>query len=256
MPSAGQTEPVAHRIKAASPLVLVLYITLHLLWLQFLPDAVYAILPLSFVTFFVLLRMAHGRAEGTVEQVVGRWLPRRSDLPVAVAFLVCAAILRALMDRCFGIVAAPRKFAVITELAVLAPVSEELVCRGIFLGILLARLPRQPSMAVMWSAAIFLGLHHSIPGVDVVGVAGVFLLGLLCGAAYATTRCVPLCVGCHMIFNGLQWWTATGSYRVLGVLDIFMGLLFFLVGALVTAWLLRVFIRRMNHPNNPQIDPN
>src|SRR5882762_3345516 len=192
---------MADRTKRSSPLWIVLYLTVLLLWRQFFPDTfypsgTYLILPFSFLALFIVVGLAHGQLAGTVRHVVGRWLPTRADLPIGVGFVLATLLLRRLLSRCFSVTPEPKQCAVVADLAVLAPLNEELIFRGIFLRILLARLPRARWIAVVWSAAIFLG-SHLIAGSDVPAVAGVFSLGLLCGGAYAATRCVPLCVACH-----------------------------------------------------------
>jgi membrane protease YdiL (CAAX protease family) len=240
---------VSNQQNVPSSLWIVLYITLHLLWLKFLPGAVYAILPLSFAALFILTRIAGGNLPGTAEHLIGRWLPERSDLPVAMAFILATLLLRVLLGRCFGLTPAPKQLAVVADLSVLAPLSEELICRGLFLGILLARLPRRPLGAVVWSAVIFLDLH-SYAGSDVPAVAAVFSLGLLCGATYATTRCVPLCVACHALFNTLGWWTDTP--RFMDRPDVWWGLAFFVSGVALIGWLLKLFIKRRRHPGTGQ----
>jgi membrane protease YdiL (CAAX protease family) len=231
-----------------SPLWIVLYVTLHLLWQQLLPGGAYAILPFSFAGLFIFMR-ARGHLPGSVEHLVGRWLPERSDLPVAIAFILATLVLRVLVGRCFGLTPYPKQLAVIAELSVWAPLSEELICRGLFLGILLARLPGQPLAAVVWSAAIFLGLH-SYAGSNVPAVAAVLSLGLLCGATYATTRCVPLCIVCHALFNTLGWWTDVP--RAMSLTEVLWGAVLFVCGAAVIGWLLKVFIKRQRYTSTAQ----
>lgn len=233
------------RTRPLSPLWIVLYVTLHLLWRQFFPNAMFVILLFSFVALFIVASMARGQSPRLVaEHLVGRWLPQRADWPIAVVFIMAAIFLRVLCDRCFLGVAAPRRLSVAADLVALAPLSEELICRGLFLGILLVRLPRKPWVAVVWSAAIFLGLH-SYRGSNVPAVTGVFSLGLLCGAAYATTRCVTLCIVCHALFNAIQWWTAATALPIgLTLPELLWRSAFFICGAAGIGWLLRLFIRR------------
>lgn len=234
------------RAKSPSPLWIVLYLTLNLLWGQFFPNGFfpsgpYLILPFSFLALFIIVGIARGQLAGTVKHLIGRWLPRRADLPIAVAFVMAALLVRVLLSRCFGLTPQPRQLPVVADLAALAPVNEELIFRGLFLGILLAWLPRARWVAVAWSAAIFLGFH-SIAGGDVPEVALVFSFGLLSGAAYVATRCVPLCVACHVLFNVLTW--CTDRPRDMDLPDVLLGLAFFVSGFAVIGWLLRVFIRR------------
>src|ERR1041385_1507340 len=193
-----------NRRNSLSPLWIVLYITLHLLWRQFFPSGLYLILPFSFLALFILVFVARGQSPGISEHLIGRWLPRRADWPIGCGFIVGAGVLRLLLRWCFEVTPESKQLAVVADRAVFAPFNEELIFRGLFLGILLARLPRARPVAIGWSAAIFLSFH-SIPGVDVPAILGILSLGLLCGAAYATTRCVPLCIVCHALFNVLQW---------------------------------------------------
>src|SRR2546430_5274739 len=81
--------------KPLSPLWIVLYLTLHLLWRQFFaggffPSGPYLILPFSFLALFILVFVARGQSPAIAEHLIGRWLPRRADWPVAVAFIVAA----------------------------------------------------------------------------------------------------------------------------------------------------------------------
>lgn len=188
--------------------------------------------------------MARGHLPGTGERLIGRWLPERGDLPIAIAFILATFVLRLLIGRCFGLTPAPKQLAMVADLSVWAPLSEELICRGLFLGILLAHLPRQPWAAVIWSAAIFLGFH-SYAGDDVPAVVSVFTLGLLCGSAYATTRCVPLCIACHALYNSLTWWV--DAPRIMTLSAVLWGLGLFVFGAAIIGWLLKIFITRQRY---------
>jgi hypothetical protein len=51
---------------------------------------------------FILVRIACGQLAGTVEHLIGRWMPRRAELLIGVAFLLVVAILCVQLDRCFG----------------------------------------------------------------------------------------------------------------------------------------------------------
>lgn len=71
--------------------------------------------------------------------------------------------------------------------AVLAPVAEELLCRGAILGVLLKAIPRRPWVGIFVSAIIF-GLVHLNPVQMVFG----FLYGLLLGwLAWRTASLLP-----------------------------------------------------------------
>jgi membrane protease YdiL (CAAX protease family) len=236
-----------------SPLWIVLYFTLHLLWRQFFPGSFspsggYLILPFSFLILLGLTAGSRGFG-GTIEQIVGRWWPEGTDLSISVAFILAAVTLRVLLNWCFDFSGESRNPAVVADLAVLAPLNEELIFRGLFLGILLAYLPHRPRVAVIWSAAIFLGFH-SYAGDNVPAIAGVFSLGLLCGSAFAITWCVPLCIACHALYNILGWWT--DSSRIMTPSSIRWGLGFFVFGITVMAWLLQFFIKRQQWRTNAQ----
>ena len=198
------------------------------------------LVPCSFLTLFVVRGIRRDWNE-TIEQLFGRLLPRRADMPIALGFVLAAVALRLLLGRCFGLSPEPRNAGVMLDLLVLAPIDEELIFRGMFLGILLARFPRHPGAAVIWSAAIFLGLH-GYAGDDVPAVAGVFSLGLLCGSAYVATRCVPVCIACHALYNTLTWWADTP--RIMTLSSVLWGLGGFLLGATAIAWALHFFIKR------------
>jgi len=84
-------------------------------------------------------------------------------------------------------------------LAVVAPLSEELLCRNWVLGSLLARW--KPWRAIALSAVIF-GAMHLNPWQFIYAT----LLGLSFGWIYWRTGAVWLCVLAHGLNNGLVWW--------------------------------------------------
>ena len=73
------------------------------------------------------------------------------------------------------------------DTAILAPVAEELLCRGAILGVLLKAMPRRPWVGIVVSAIIF-GLYHMNPVQTVFG----FLYGLPLGwLAWRTGSLLP-----------------------------------------------------------------
>jgi len=84
-------------------------------------------------------------------------------------------------------------------LAIVAPLSEELLCRSWVLGSLLPRW--KPWRAIGLSAAIF-GLMHLNPWQFIYAT----LLGLSFGWIFWRTGAVWLCVLAHGLNNGLVWW--------------------------------------------------
>jgi membrane protease YdiL (CAAX protease family) len=80
----------------------------------------------------------------------------------------------------------------------IAPINEEMVFRGVFLGILLRQPGWSSSAAVLVTALVFAGTHQ-IEGVT--GLLRLMTLGVITGLAYAATRSVPVCILSHMTWN-------------------------------------------------------
>ena len=80
-------------------------------------------------------------------------------------------------------------------LAIMAPLFEEWLCRGVIMRGLMYNL--NPTKAIMWSALIF-GVMHMNPWQSVPA----FLIGILLGWLYWRTRCIWVPIFVHFINNG------------------------------------------------------
>jgi glutamate-5-semialdehyde dehydrogenase len=89
-------------------------------------------------------------------------------------------------------------------LIVVAPLTEEFVCRYMVLGGLLRRV--RPRRAILLSAVLFSALHLSLWQAPVT-----FLLGLLLGWVYYRTRSLSACIAGHALHNGVVLLTATSA---------------------------------------------
>lgn len=90
------------------------------------------------------------------------------------------------------------KISSLISVVILAPILEELFCRGIILRGLLTRM--KPSKAIIWSAFMF-GVMHMNPWQAIPA----FLLGLLMGWIYYRTHSLWLAVLIHFINNGFSY---------------------------------------------------
>lgn len=84
----------------------------------------------------------------------------------------------------------------ILVLLVVAPITEEILCRGIFLRGMLNRLP--PWTAIVLSAAFF-AIMHLNPWQAV----SAFVIGLVLGWVYMRTRSLALCMFVHALNNAV-----------------------------------------------------
>ncbi len=77
---------------------------------------------------------------------------------------------------------------------IIAPLTEEFLCRRIILGGLLQQ--GRPGVAILTSAALFSALH-----LNLAQIPATFLVGLLIGWIYYRTRSLGLCIGMHASHN-------------------------------------------------------
>ncbi|HYD49075.1 MAG TPA: CPBP family intramembrane glutamic endopeptidase [Terriglobales bacterium] len=95
-------------------------------------------------------------------------------------------------------------------LTVVAPLTEEIICRGLILRGLLAR--HSPLRAVLWSAAIFAIMH-----LNPWQLVSAFVAGLILGWAYVRTRSLGLCFLGHALHNALWFFAAFLPFELAGV---------------------------------------
>jgi uncharacterized protein len=94
------------------------------------------------------------------------------------------------------------KFALAAGALLLAPVTEELLYRGVLLRSLLRRC--SPGLAVLISAAVFAGVHLADPSIGtVIALPALLLVGLVCGYQAVRTGNLWRPVALHVGFNAL-----------------------------------------------------
>lgn len=141
--------------------------------------------------------------------VLGLGHIRRNEV-VKVVFLAVLVFISWFFIEYFlqGLIEVPdnmtdKEFELLTEgvagfvyTAILAPIAEELLCRGAILGVMLKMMPRRPWIGIVVSAFIF-GLLHMNPVQTVYG----FFYGLLLGwLAWITGSLLP-CIIIHLANN-------------------------------------------------------
>lgn len=94
------------------------------------------------------------------------------------------------------------KFALAAGALLLAPVTEELLYRGVLLRSLLRRCA--PGVAVLVSALVFAGVHLADPSIGtVIALPALVLVGLVCGYQAVRTNSLWRPVAIHVGFNAL-----------------------------------------------------
>ncbi len=94
------------------------------------------------------------------------------------------------------------------SVAVIAPIYEEVIFRGILLKGMANKV--DPKLALIFSALFFALVHMNIPqGINA------FLLGLIIGAIYLNTGSIYLCIFAHFINNSLGI-TISGAFQSIG----------------------------------------
>ncbi|MBZ9684989.1 CPBP family intramembrane metalloprotease [Clostridium estertheticum] len=95
----------------------------------------------------------------------------------------------------------------ILTVAVIAPIYEEVIFRGILLKGMASKI--DPTLALILSALFFALVHMNIPqGINA------FLLGLIIGAIYLNTGSIYLCIFAHFINNSLGI-TISGVFQLI-----------------------------------------
>ena len=85
--------------------------------------------------------------------------------------------------------------AVLLSVAVLAPILEEMIFRGVLLRAFLNRYPKWPAIAI---SALFFGFAH----LNIYQFALAFPMGLLLGWLFERSRSLIPCITLHATFNG------------------------------------------------------
>jgi membrane protease YdiL (CAAX protease family) len=122
----------------------------------------------------------------------------------------------------------------IAVLAVLAPMGEELIFRGLLLGG--AQVAMGSRQALFLSSALFAAAH-----LQPYYVAGLFVVGLILGTVYQRTRSLVACVYVHGLYNllSLAGWEAAGAEETQSWTDGPLGPLLAVAGAIIAWWALR-----------------
>ncbi|MCB2338957.1 CPBP family intramembrane glutamic endopeptidase [Clostridium estertheticum] len=125
----------------------------------------------------------------------------------------------------------------ILSVAVIAPIYEEVIFRGILLKGMANKM--NPNLALIISALIFALVHMNIPqGINA------FLLGLIIGAIYLSSNSIYLCIFAHFINNSAAI-TTSGSFQLLsGKYSMIIHSIFFLVGITILIFAYRWYTRK------------
>lgn len=138
----------------------------------------------------------HGGAREVYAYFVGRLLPARRAWTTAFLLLVVTGLaFYAIGWGQAGEVERPD-----LDRLVLAPVSEEVVFRGVLLAALLCHPTAARWAMILLSALLFASCHGVEDGWRLLRLT---TLGVICGCAYVLTRSVPFCALCHVFWNAM-----------------------------------------------------
>jgi membrane protease YdiL (CAAX protease family) len=185
-------------LRTLTPNWVVLYLALYWLQVYLLRHSGIPNRPLIFDTLFLLATAVvlwrNGGGREVRAYLIGRFLPPRDALPASVLLL-------ALMMGTFyafgwgqpGTIERPNLI-----LFLLAPVTEEMVFRGVILAALLGYATAPRWATILLSALVFASCH----GVDDTWrLLRLVVMGCFYGYAYVLTRSVLFCVLCHALWN-------------------------------------------------------
>ena len=108
------------------------------------------------------------------------------------------------------------------QIAIFAPVIEEVLFRGIILRGFLGNY--KPKMAIFLSALFFGLVHMNVPQ-----FVSAFTIGLFLGILYYRTQSLLLCIAVHALNNGIVILADEDTYQP-EVIGFLMGILLFLIG--------------------------
>jgi hypothetical protein len=155
---------------------------------------------LIFDSLFLLMTAVvvgrHGGAREVWAYFVGRLLPARRAW--ATAFLLLILMGLAFYAIGWGQAAVVERPHL--DRLVLAPVSEEMVFRGVILTALLSHPTASRWAMILLSALLFASCHGVEDGWRLLRLT---ILGIICGCAYVLTRSVPFCALCHALWNAM-----------------------------------------------------
>lgn len=186
---------------AISPLWVLIYLPLYQLVAQTTqyPNS-YLYLRLIFLSVIVLVLMFSRRKSSIYTIFIGRWLRGGKDWLAAGICLLSVLAIQEILSRSFHF----RKEdpATYFNIAITAPIVEEVVFRGVFLAAILPYCTRWPFGAVLLTTAMFVSGHDLTFSGWEVWVA-LTSQSLIYGFCYIWTGCVPLCILCHWLWNTL-----------------------------------------------------
>jgi membrane protease YdiL (CAAX protease family) len=202
-------DPIASNPKkdgSLSILWAILYLALHQLAAQaIIGNNVFLILRVAFVMFLVVVLLIQ-RDKATLQSIfLGHWLRGRREWMRAFGFILAVAALRFAESWLFHFRPSPLTLEAFIMEAIVPPINEEIVFRGIILGSVIAYAPHRPAMAIVLSSLIFVGCHHLGNPVPLAFIVALFSQSLLYGICYVWTRCLPLCILLHGLWNSLLW---------------------------------------------------
>jgi membrane protease YdiL (CAAX protease family) len=130
--------------------------------------------------------------------VIGRVRLSWSGVLLAAVMLVMTVAARMAIECFQPCVKLDLNTRAFVDAVLIAPINEEIVFRGVFLGVLLGQPGWGKTTAVLVTALVFAGTHQ-IEGVT--GLLRLMTLGVVTGLAYVATRSVPVCMLSHMTWN-------------------------------------------------------
>lgn len=193
--------PSTDSTPALSPTWIILYLVATSLCVQLFPNraSVFLELRLALSLAICALLILRGQLREVPRLFFGRWLPR--SVISALTFIFLTVLTHVIVDAYFHLRIYPLTWISVRDGIIVAPLNEEPIFRGLFLNILFRSMPRHRWAAVILSAFIFSSVHYSILWISVTGLS---LLGLLCGACFAVTESVPVCILCHALWNAFN----------------------------------------------------
>ena len=212
-PVADHTEMIKLKNKTARPISLLwmlLYLPLHLLVFQFpVVNNCFLFLRLGFLTLVVGALLFRRNAIQIRDIFFGRWLHGRRDWAMALVFVIMLVLLRLMVSWLFHFSPPPLTLDNFVWEAIIPPINEEIVFRGLFLGALLGFIPHKPLLAVVLSTGIFVACHDLRmgpgPTLNLVLFICLLIQSMVYGACYVRTRCLPLCMVLHVLWNSILW---------------------------------------------------
>jgi membrane protease YdiL (CAAX protease family) len=200
-------EDKAEVTRNISPLWIILYLPLHQFVAQtFCYENCFLYLRVAFLTLLIVVLLIKRETVQLRDIFFGRWLHDRNDWIMAFVFISLVLVFRIILALSFQFTMEPLTPMAYIMIAIVPAINEEIVFRGLFLSALLACIPRRPWAAIGISTVIFVSCHYLI-GSHIDTWIALSIQSLIYGACYLKTRCLPLCMLCHWLWNSLLWFT-------------------------------------------------